>query len=60
MTFWLFTKEMLGNALTAHEAERQAEGATEQQAKDETMVILAFISGNAARSHKMCCDDGRG
>jgi hypothetical protein len=48
MRYWVFHEEMLAAALAAREAERAKEGATEQQAKDETLVILQFLSSEAA------------
>jgi len=60
MRFWVFSADMLMSALAAREAMRQGEGATEQQAKDETQAIVAFLTGDEARAHKMFGEDGRG
>ena len=59
MKYWVFEEGNLSAALAAHEATRQREGASEQQAKDETQVILAFLGGEAARERGLINDDGR-
>lgn len=43
MRYWVFHEEMLDQMLAAREAERAKAGATEQQAKDETVVIKEFL-----------------
>lgn len=48
MPWWVFHQEQLAAALAAREAERQKEGATEQQAKDETLIIVQFLASEAA------------
>lgn len=53
MRYWVFHDEMLANAIAAYEARRQAEGATEQQAKDETMTILTFLASPEVRERNM-------
>jgi hypothetical protein len=49
MPWWVFHQEQLAAALAAREAERQKEGVTEQQAKDETQIIAQFLASEAAR-----------
>lgn len=46
--YWVFEESRLAAALAAREAERQKEGATEQQAKDETLMIVQFLASEAA------------
>lgn len=41
--YWVFDEQQLDSLLAAREAERQRAGATEQQAKDETVTIKAFL-----------------
>lgn len=48
MNWWVFHEEMLASALAAREAERQKAGATEQQAKDETQVVIEFLRASPA------------
>jgi hypothetical protein len=60
MKYWVFHAEMLAKALAAHEAARQRAGASEQQAKDDTQVIIAFLGSAAAREQGLVNDDGRG
>ena len=60
MKYWVFHEGSLSSALAAHEAKRQRDGATEQQAKDETQVILDFLTGDIVERRKMRGDDGRG
>lgn len=48
MPWWVFHQEQLAAALAAREAERTKEGATEQQAKDETQVIAQFLASESA------------
>ena len=43
MPYWVFHEEMLDKMLAAREAERQRQGATEQQTKDETVLIKTFL-----------------
>lgn len=50
MKYWVFYDAMLSSALAQHEAERQKEGASEQQAKDETAIILRVP--RASRAHQ--------
>lgn len=47
MKWWAFHEEMLDSELALREARRQQEGASEQQAKDETVTIKAFLAGSA-------------
>lgn len=49
MPWWCFHQEQLAARLAAHEAERVKQGATEQQAKDETQIIASFLASDAAR-----------
>lgn len=58
MRYWVFHEEMLAGALADREAERVKEGATEQQAKDETQIVAQFLTSEAARRHKL--EGGRG
>lgn len=60
MRYWVFNAEQLSAALAAHEAARQRFGASEQQAKDETLVIASFLASEAADVHGLMRDDGRG
>jgi hypothetical protein len=48
MRYWVFHEQTLAAALAAHELDRQKEGASEQQAKDETQIIVAFLAKAAA------------
>ncbi len=48
MKYWVFHEEMLAVALSAREAEREQQGATEQQAKDETQTIVQFLASEGA------------
>lgn len=50
MRYWVFHDGQLSSALAAREAERQRQGATEQQAKDETLVVVQFLASEAAKS----------
>lgn len=51
MTYWVFHDVQLDQALAAFEARRQGDGATEQQAKDESAVIKLFLfSAEAGRA----------
>ena len=59
MKYWVFHEQMLAKALDAHEAERRRQGATEQQAMDDTQVILAFLCSEAAKERGLLNDDGR-
>lgn len=58
MKYWVFHEEMLSKALAEHEAARIRDGATEQQAKDDTATVLAFLAGEAARRCDLINDDG--
>lgn len=49
MPWWCFHQEQLVAALAAREAERMKEGVTEQQAKDETQIVVQFLASAAAR-----------
>lgn len=49
MPWWFFHQEQLAARLAAREAERVRDGATEQQAKDETQIIAEFLASEAAR-----------
>ena len=49
MPWWVFHQEQLAAALAAREAERAKEGATEQQAKDETQIVIAFLASEPAK-----------
>lgn len=46
--YWVFEDSRLAAALAAREAERMKEGATELQAKDETVTIVQFLASEAA------------
>ena len=48
MLYWVFHEEMLAKALAAAEAERMRQGASEQQAKDDTQVIAQFLTSPTA------------
>lgn len=43
MRYWVFNEGMLDDVLAEREARRQQEGATEQQARDETVFIKTFL-----------------
>lgn len=43
MRYWVFHEAMLDGALAAFEARRQREGASEQQAKDESFQVKLFL-----------------
>jgi hypothetical protein len=60
MRYWVFHADMLAAALAAFEARRQQEGATEQQAKDDTAVIIAFLESPEARDRNMFNRGGKG
>lgn len=45
MRYWVFNEAMLDDVLAVREAARQQEGASEQQAKDETVLIKTFLFG---------------
>ena len=49
MPWWVFHQEQLAAALAAREAERAKEGTTEQQAKDETQIVIAFLASEPAK-----------
>lgn len=49
MPWWVFHQEQLAAALVAREAERMKEGATEQQAREETQIVAAFLASESAR-----------
>lgn len=52
MRVWVFSEDMLDKMLAAREAERQKAGATEQQAKDETVTIKEFlVAGEMLQAH---------
>lgn len=53
MRYWVFHEQMLAAALAAYEARRQGEGATEQQAKDETVAIVTFLASAEVRERGM-------
>jgi hypothetical protein len=46
--YWVFTDTQLANALTHFEERRKREGASEQQAKDETNSIVQFLTSPEA------------
>jgi hypothetical protein len=48
MRYWVFHEEMLAIALAARKAERMQQGVSEQQAKDETLVVVEFLASPAA------------
>ncbi len=48
MRYWVFHEQMLAAALAEHEARRMREGATEQQAKGETIGIATFLASPEA------------
>lgn len=48
MPWWCFHQEQLAAALAAREAERMKQGATEQQAKDETQIVAEFLASSPA------------
>jgi len=41
--WWCFHENQLDDQLAAREAKRRQDGATEQQAKDETFTIKEFL-----------------
>lgn len=49
MPWWCFHQEQLAVALATREAERMKEGATEQQAKDETQIVAEFLASESAK-----------
>lgn len=49
MRYWVFHEQALVDCLALREAERIKEGATEQQAKDETVVIVQFLASPVAQ-----------
>lgn len=53
MRIYVISDQALAGALAAREAERQREGATEQQAKDETQVVLEFLGWAVQRDPKL-------
>lgn len=53
MRAWAFHDAQLAQALAAWEARRQAEGASEQQAKDDTQTIVQFLASPEALEAKM-------
>ena len=53
MAYWVFNDETLAAALALHETARMNQGATEQQAKDETLIIAQFLGSPAAVAAKM-------
>lgn len=53
MKCFVFTEDTLAQALAARESQRQAEGASEQQAKDETQIVLEFFRWALAEQPKM-------
>lgn len=53
MMWWCFHDENLSAALAAWEARRMGEGASEQQAKDDTSVIAQFLASSEAKAHKL-------
>lgn len=48
MRYWVFHEAALDAELARHEAERQRAGASEQQARDETVAIKTFLWGSRA------------
>lgn len=50
MRYWVFHDQQLSAALAAREGERQKQGATEQQAKDETAIVVEFLASDAAKN----------
>ncbi len=50
MRYWVFHEEHLAAALAAREAERIKEGATEEQAKDETLIVAQFLTSESAKN----------
>ena len=59
MRYWVFHEEMLAKALAAREAERTQQGASEQQAKDETLIVVQFLASPAAVAAKMIGGDAK-
>ncbi len=58
MRYWVFQEAMLDEELAAREAERQRDGASEQQARDETVTIKEFLV-RAARLQGYAAGDAR-
>ena len=46
MKWWAFHEEMLDSELALREAKRLQDGATEQQARDETVTIKEFLASS--------------
>lgn len=46
--YWVFTDTQLANALALYEDRRKREGATDQQAKDESASISQFLTAPEA------------
>ena len=57
-TIWAFNDLMLAKALAEHEARLQRDGASEQQAKDETQAIALFLASPEARAAKLLVTRG--
>lgn len=53
MRIFVISDAVLAQALAAREAERQREGATEQQAKDETQIVAEFLGWAVHRDPKL-------
>ncbi len=56
MRVFVISDASLAQALAAREAERQRDGASEQQAKDETQIVAEFIGWAARRDPKLVID----
>lgn len=56
--YWVFHEQQLAAALATREAERQKEGASEQQAKDETMIVLQFLASDPGAKLRGARADG--
>ena len=48
MRYWVFHEEQLSAALAMFEAERTTAGASEQQARDDTVTIATFLNSKSA------------
>lgn len=53
MRIFVFSDAVLAQALAAREAERQGEGATLQQAQDETQIVAQFLGWAVQRDPKL-------
>lgn len=50
MRYWVFTAQTLDDALSAYMNRRQAEGASDEQAGEETRLVERFLIGPEAQA----------